>query len=133
MGSNHVRAAFIAILQLFSLLGAAQAQQPAARSDQPDLSEQMTATQFRHIKLWFAGKLGNWKLAAYELDLIASSLEAAAKRTPAGAPASQIPALRNAIDAKDATAFPKAYAELTNACNACPRAAGRGFISVQVP
>jgi mono/diheme cytochrome c family protein len=34
---------------------------------------------------------------------------------------------------KDATAFTKAYAELTNACNACHRAAGRGFISVQVP
>ena len=131
-----MRASVIAMVLPLWMLQHAWAQQPAdqvARSDAPGLAEQMTATQFRHIKLRFAGKLGNWKLATYELDLIASSLEEAAKRTPAGATASQITALRNAIDAKDATAFTKAYAELTNACNACHRAAGRGFISVQVP
>jgi cytochrome c553 len=133
MGSNHVRAAFIAILQLFSLLGAAQAQQPAARSDQPDLSEQMTAIQFRHIKLWFAGKLGNWKLATYELDLLGSSLNQTAAGGSAEDTTRQIASLRNAIDTKDLLAFTKAYSELTNACNACHRAAGRGFVSVQVP
>ena len=134
-----MRPPFIAVLLLLCLLQPAWAQQPAdhvARSDVP-LSEQMTATQFRHIKLWFAGKLGNWKLAAYELDLIASSLDEAAKRTPAdaaaGAATAQITSLRNAIDSEDPPAFIKAYSELTNACNACHRAAGRGFISMQVP
>jgi len=144
MGSNSVRAPFIAILLLPFLspfpLEPAAAQQPteqATRPDAPGLSEQMTATQFRHIKLWFAGKLGNWKLATYELDLLASSLDEAAKRAPVGATtedtARQTASLRNAIDAKDLAAFTKAYSELTNACNACHRAAGRGFISVQVP
>jgi cytochrome c553 len=118
----------------------AQAQQspnPTGRSDLSGLSEQMTATQFRHIKLWFAGKLGNWKLAYYELDLLASRLDEATKRAPVGLSAedtaSQIAAVRNAIDTKNLPAFTKAYSELTNACNGCHRAAGRGFISVQVP
>jgi len=41
--------------------------------------------------------------------------------------------VRDAIDMRDLPAFTKAYSELTNACNACHRAAGHGFISVQVP
>ncbi len=136
-----MRAPFIAILLplLLALPETAQAQQPTgpvARSDAP-LAEQMTAIQFRHIKLWFAGKLGNWKLAAYELDQLASSLDEAAKRTPptaaAGDNAAQVTTLRGAIEGKDLPAFTKAYAALTNACNACHRAAGRGFVSVQVP
>jgi cytochrome c553 len=131
-----MRAFFIAILLLLFMLRPAWAQQPAAGGgDVPDLSTQMTATQFRHIKLWFAGKLGNWKLAAYELDQLASVLDEAARRTPGGAgnTAAQVTSLRNAVESKDLSAFNKAYSELTNSCNACHRAAGRGFISVQVP
>jgi len=132
MGSNSVRTPVIAILLAFFVLQSARAQQPA-----PDLSAQMAATQLRHIKLWFAGKLGNWKLAAYELDLIASDLEEVAKRMPAGVAAgdtaAQITSLRTAIASKEVSAFNKAYSDLTNGCNACHRAAGRGFISVQVP
>jgi len=96
----------------------------------------MTAAQFSHIKLWFAGKLGNWKLATYELDLLASRLDEATKRAPGVSAediAGQIASVRNAIDVKNLPAFMKAYSELTNACNACHRAAGREFISVQVP
>ena len=141
MGSNRVRAPFLAILLLLPLAlpetaRAQQAMDQAARSDTA-LSEQMTATQFRHIKLWFAGKLGNWRLAAYELDQLASSLEEAARRTPSSGTgddtAARVTSLRQAIGGKDLQAFTKAYSELTNACNACHRAAGRGFVSVQVP
>jgi len=138
-----VRAPFIAILLPLLLPlawpDAAQAQQPAETAARADasLSAQMTATQFRHIKLWFAGKLGNWKLAAYELDQLASGLDEAARRMPAGtAPddtARQVTALRAAIDSKDSSAFTRTYSELTNGCNACHRAAGRGFVTVQVP
>jgi mono/diheme cytochrome c family protein len=82
-----------------------------------------------------AGKLGNWKLAAYELDQIAPSLEQAARRFPASEEqvARQIAALRNAIEAKDAAGFSETYRGLTNGCNTCHRAAGRDFISMQVP
>ena len=95
----------------------------------------MIATQLVHIKLWFAGKLGNWKLAAYELDQIASGLDLATRRFPASEDqnAGQVRSLRNAIEARDVASFTKAYTELTNGCNACHRAAGRDFISVQVP
>ena len=34
----------------------------------PGLGELMSLQQMRHVKLWFAGKAGNWKLADYELD-----------------------------------------------------------------
>lgn len=139
-----MRAPFIAILlplmlPLFAAEGtrAQQAAEPAARSDQSDLSEQMTTAQLRHTKLWFAGKLGNWKLAAYELDRLASSLDEAARRVPAGGSAeeaaSQVTSVRSAIEAKDLGAFTKAYSELTHACNACHRAAGRGFVTIQMP
>jgi hypothetical protein len=117
-----------------------QAQQSTGQAAGPDragLAEPMTATQFRHIKLWFAGKLGNWKLAGYELDQMASDLAEAAARSPTGiAPedvARQIAALRSSIEARDVASFSKAYGELTASCNGCHRAVGRGFISVQVP
>jgi len=99
------------------------------------LSGPMIATQFRHIKLWFAAKLGNWRLAAYELDQLETGLAEATKRFPATpAPvAGQVAALRNSIESRDLAAFTKAYTELTNGCNACHRSAGRDFITVQVP
>jgi hypothetical protein len=135
-----LRASLTATLRGLLLLIPAHAQQPTdpgARPDRVGLSELMTATQFRHTKLWFAGKLKNWKLAAYELDQVASDLDQAATRLPAGAApelvARQIAALRTSIEARDVPAFSKAYGELTAACNTCHRAAGRGFISVQVP
>src|SRR5262249_12369832 len=90
-----------------------------------------------HIKLWFAGKLGNWRLAAHELDQIKSALEEAARRFPAKldteAAVTSISPLRNAIQAKDIADFVKAYTELTHECNSCHRAVGRDFITVQVP
>jgi cytochrome c553 len=118
------------------LLAPTHAQAPSApQSDGRGLSEPMIAIQFGHIKLWFAGSLGNWKLAAYELDQIASGLDQAIRRFPASEEqnAGQVRSLRNAIEAKDVASFTKAYTELTNGCNACHRAAGRDFISVQVP
>lgn len=103
-----MRAPLTAILLPLFLLEPAHAQpqaDPAARSDESGLSEQMTTTQSRHIKLWFAGKLGNWKLATYELDLLASDLNEVAKLAPAGVSADdtarRVTSMRNAIDAKD--------------------------------
>ena len=40
------------------------AAQPARESYAPGLGEFMTATQLRHAKLWFAGRMNNWDLAA---------------------------------------------------------------------
>ncbi len=135
-----MRAIVNATLLSLLLLASARAEpatDQAAQPAQPGLSEAMLATQVSHIKLWFATKFGNWKLAVYELDQLAAGLDQAAKRVPGGAVperlAKQIAAVRTSIEAKDVPAFTKAYTELTAGCNACHRAAGREFISVQVP
>ena len=44
----------------------------------PALAEIMSTAQWRHIKLWFAGKHANWELASYELRQVRASLEDAA-------------------------------------------------------
>jgi hypothetical protein len=46
------------------------------------LGDIMGAAQWRHIKLWFAGKLLNWDLAAYELSQMKGSLVDAATLYP---------------------------------------------------
>ena len=122
------------------LLSNSAAEGPANEPQERPLSEvasNMVAVQLAHIKLWFAGKFGNWKLAAYELDRIQSGLQRAeglysdrALMVSADGP---LQSVRSAIGARDATAFAKTYAELTNACNACHRAMNRSFIVVQVP
>lgn len=99
----------------------------------------MSATQFRHIKLWFAGKLQNWELAAYEVEQIKGSLGDAAQiymEIPVELVANTIGPIQlihDAIEAKDSTKFSKAFNDLTAACNACHQAIGRGFIVIQVP
>ena len=124
---------------IFDLLVLASAgAQPATDlvgSDETGSSGPMIATQFRHIKLWFAAKLGNWRLAAYELDQLETGLAEATKRFPATPEpvAGQVARLRNSIESRDLAAFTKAYTELTNGCNACHRSAGRDFITVQIP
>jgi hypothetical protein len=105
----------------------------------PPLGDIMGKIQLRHIKLWFAGKLANWELAAYEADEIRASLESAADLYR-GIPvelitntAEPILEIGKAIEAKDSTMFAQAYADLTAACNACHVGIGRGFIVMQVP
>ena len=41
--------------------------------------------------------------------------------------------LRSAIQSKDATAFTKAYADLTDACNSCHQALNHGVVEIRVP
>src|SRR6516165_9417513 len=102
----------IAMLAIVSL-PQAMGQADSARGDIA-LSDLMVALQFQHIKLWFAGRLSNWPLATYELNRIEAGLQQAAK---SGDPhldqaASQVQALRSAIEARDITAFTKAFGEL---------------------
>ncbi|MGY4330749.1 hypothetical protein ACVWWG_005166 [Bradyrhizobium sp. LB7.2] len=41
--------------------------------------------------------------------------------------------LNSAIQAKDGTAFAKAYADLTEACNSCHQALNHGVVEIRVP
>jgi hypothetical protein len=91
----------------------------------PPLGDIMGKIQLRHIKLWFAGKAGNWELAA---DLYRGIPVELVTNT-----ADPIRAIREAIEAKDSAAFAKGYGELTLACNACHQGIGRSFIVIQKP
>jgi hypothetical protein len=120
------------------------AAQPAKEPYAPGLGEFMTATQLRHAKLWFAGKVNNWDLAAYEIDEITEGLEDAEKHFPThdGIPVADMikanidPAveeLKKAVGAKSNTKFAVAFDNLTGACNTCHAAANKPFIRIQRP
>ena len=99
----------------------------------------MSAAQWRHIKLWFAGRQQNWELASYELLQIRAGLEQAATLYHGipvdyvGATVPPIQAMGAAIEAKDSAGFVKGFNALTAACNACHQGIGRGFVVIQVP
>jgi len=124
-------ATIAAILLLWS--GPAGAQDATTQGEA--VSDIMLGVQLRHIKLWFAGKLRNWPLAAYELDIIKSKFKKA--RALSDVQPDQalalIEPLQKTIDAGDQTAFVKAFTELTDACNACHRRTGRSYITIQIP
>jgi hypothetical protein len=56
------------------LIGLVYASLAVAQEYVPALGDVMTAVQWRHIKLWFAGKLENWGLARRQIK---ASLEEA--------------------------------------------------------
>jgi hypothetical protein len=105
----------------------------------PALGDIMGIIQFRHIKLWFAGKRGNWELAAYELEHIRTGLEQAATlyhgipEPYVGATVDPIKTINAAIKAKDGSQFAKGFDEFTAACNACHQGIRRAFIVIQMP
>ena len=73
--------------------GAAQAQQAGdAPRTIPSLADIMSATQWRHLKLAYSGKVSNWPLANYELGQIQQSFSAAAELYPTlqGVPIAQL-------------------------------------------
>ena len=78
---------------------------PQPEPYQPGLGEYMALQQMRHIKLWYAGRGGNWPLAA----------------------------LQKAIDGKDSAAFAAAFDNLSAGCNACHHALDHGFIAIGRP
>jgi hypothetical protein len=111
----------------------------------PGLGQLMTAfVQPRHIKLGLAGAERNWPLAAYELHGLAETFDDVATLVPKhdnlaipemiGATVRQpIAALDAAIKAMNAAAFSKAYADLTQSCNACHQSANHPVIVIQAP
>jgi hypothetical protein len=136
------RRAILAALTIGMSLPVLADDQPPAKAQQPyllRLSDIMVATQLRHFKLWYAGRVKNWELANYELVQIRASFEDAARfspnipvadRTRLTQPADEV---GSAIEAKDSAKFVKAFDKLTLACNSCHQAAGFGFIAIREP
>jgi hypothetical protein len=118
---------------------AAGAQNPAepGGGNVPGLGEIMTLQQLRHIKLWFAGRAGNWALADYEMGELSEGFEDVNKLlggdTVDKRVGDPLKALQKAIEDKNRTAFTTAYDKLSAGCNNCHRALDHAFIVIQRP
>ena len=103
----------------------------------PGLGEIMTLQQLRHIKLWFAGRAGNWPLADYEIGELNEGFEDVNKLlggdTVDKAVGAPMQALEKIIDNKDRAAFTAAFDQLTAGCNSCHHTLDHGFIAIQRP
>jgi hypothetical protein len=125
--------------------GAETAPSPHATEYLPSISDLMIATiQPRHERLWRAGQDENWEFAAYELGNLRGAFNRLGHAYPIThdisfpemiASVTQQPfnELGSAIQAKDGTAFAKAYADLTDACNSCHQALNHGVVDIRVP
>src|ERR1700740_2637519 len=101
-------------------------------ADIAGLGEIMTLQQLRHIKLWFAGRAGNWPLADYEVGELNEGFEDVKKllggdtvEKMVGAP---IKDLQKAIDDKNRAAFMTAFDSLSAGCNNCHHTLDHAFI-----
>jgi hypothetical protein len=120
---------------------------PAAVSGwTPGLGELMSLQQMRHVKLWFAGEAGNWKLAQYEIDELKEGFDDVVRFHPthrdSPVPVSEVVPrimtgplsdLGKAVEARNRARFAKAYDALTEGCNSCHQATNFGFNVVRRP
>jgi hypothetical protein len=122
-----------------------EAPSPQATGYVPSISDLMIATiQPRHERLWRAQQNGNWEFAAYELGNLHGAFDRLGHAHPiehnvsfpdmiASVTEQPFKELKGAIQSKDITAFTKAYADLTDACNSCHQALNHGVVEIAVP
>ena len=125
--------------------GPEAAPSPQASGYLPSISDLMIATiQPRHERLWRAEQDGNWEFAAYELGNLHGAFGRIGQAHPttqnisfpemiASVTEQPFKELKSAIQSKDAAAFTKAYADLTDACNSCHQALNHGVVEIVVP
>jgi hypothetical protein len=118
---------------------------PHATGYLPSISDLMIATiQPRHERLWQAEQDGNWEFAAYELGNLRGAFDRLGRAHPSEHDISfpdmitsvteqPFKELNSAIQSKDGTAFAKAYADLTAACNSCHQALNHGVVEIRIP
>jgi hypothetical protein len=111
----------------------------------PSISDLMIGTiQPRHERLWRAEQDENWEFAAYELGNLRGAFSRLGNAHPIEHDTSfpemivsvteqPFKELNSAIQAKDHTAFAKAYSDLTDACNSCHQALNHGVVEIRVP
>ncbi len=133
---------FFGALAAAMLLGVTASAQNAAplagaAANVPGLTEIMILQQLRHIKLWFAGRAGNWPLADYEVDELNDGFDDVntllggdTVEKMVGAP---IKALQKAIADKNRAAFMTAFDSLSAGCNNCHHTLDHAFIVIQRP
>jgi hypothetical protein len=125
--------------------GPEAAPSPQATEYLPSISDLMIATiQPRHERLWRAGQDGDWEFAAYEVGNLHGAFDRLGHAHPiehdisfpdmiASVTEQPLKELKSAIRSKDAAAFTKAYADLTDACNSCHQALNHGVVEIRVP
>jgi len=137
-----------AALAFWIQAASAQSAAPAASNETgylPSISDFMIETiQPRHVRLWVAARNGDWPFAAYELGNLKGAFDRLGRAHPveheiplqdliSGLTAPAFEDLHKAIQSKDATAFAKAYGDLTSTCNACHQATGHGVVVIRAP
>lgn len=104
---------------------------------EPNIGDIMAQQQERHIKLWFAGRGGNWPLVDYEIDKLKGGFDDVNKQiggdTVEKAVGEAMAALEKASEANDREAFTRAFDRLTAGCNSCHRTLDHAFIAIQRP
>jgi len=111
----------------------------------PGLGDLMTTTvQPRHAKLALAGRQKNWVYAAYEVHELDEAFDRLSVQWPNWQRVRIVELvetiirqplydLTQAVKDKNESKYATAYAQLTDACNACHQAAKRGFVVIQEP
>jgi len=111
----------------------------------PSISDMMIGTiQPRHRRLWQAAQNKNWEFAAYELGNLHGAFQRLGQAHPtehalsfpdmiASVTEQPFKELESAIQSKDSVGFAKAYADLTDGCNACHQALNHGVVAIRVP
>jgi hypothetical protein len=133
-------AAFLASA-LFAMSNARAHEMPAPTgADEPavpTIGDIMAMQQMRHIKLWFAGRAGNWQLADYEIDKLKDGFGKVHQQlggdTVEKAVGPGLSALEQAIDGKDRAAFTVAFDRLSAGCNSCHTMLDHAYIVIQRP
>jgi hypothetical protein len=109
----------------------------AAEAYEPNIGDIMAHQQMRHIKLWFAGRAGNWPLADYEIDKLKGGFDDVNKQmggdTVEKAVGPPITAIDKAIEIKDRDSFTRAFDQLTAGCNSCHRTLDHAFLVIHRP
>lgn len=121
---------------------------PAANAQadyHPSMGDLMTiAIQPRHIKLYLAGEQQNWSYAAYELGELRNAFARIARTIPryhaidtanltTAVIQTPLDALDQAITTRNPSQFAVAYAQLTQACNACHQSLNHSTVVIKVP
>jgi hypothetical protein len=111
----------------------------------PGLGDLMNMlVQPRHLKLGLAGRERNWAYAGFAAHELEESFETVAHVMPQwrnldlakmieSGVKDPLEAVEKAIKARDAAGFDRSFRDLTEACNACHRAADMGMIVIRVP
>jgi hypothetical protein len=129
--------AFLLAMPVANAEDASTQQGAAGEPYEPNIGDVMAQQQMRHIKLWFAGRAGNWPLADYEIDKLKGGFDDVNKQmggdTVEKAVSAPIAALEKAIETKDRDSFRRAFDQLTAGCNSCHRTLDHAFLVIQRP